>query len=121
MEKPAVYKQVIDHLVEECKSGQGQIGPARARQGVWNANATADFIPEQHKINVLLSELTEEQRDILAGVLEQQFSAGVFESLKALEIFAIKPFEDGYEGSPYNDFIGRLTLDDWAWPDESQR
>jgi hypothetical protein len=40
---------------------------------------------------------------------------GVFETLKALEEFQIAPFESGYEGSPFNDFIGRL--DDWQWPE----
>jgi hypothetical protein len=26
----------------------------------------------------------------------------------------IQPFEDGYEGTPYHDFVGRLI--DWSWP-----
>jgi hypothetical protein len=42
---------------------------------------------------------------------------GVFETLKALEEFQIAPFVDGYEGSPYHDFIGRL--DGWEWPTDS--
>jgi len=42
---------------------------------------------------------------------------GVFETLKTLEEFQIEPFTDGYEGSPHNDFVGRL--DDWSWPENS--
>lgn len=42
--------------------------------------------------------------------------AGVFETLKVLEQAQIPPFENGYEGSPYEDFTGRLVLDDWPWP-----
>lgn len=115
--KPKIYRKFIDHLVQECKDGQGNIGATRARAGLWNQNATEDFIPDQHKINVFLSELTSEQREILAGMLEKEFVGGVFESLKALEEFEIEPFLDGYEGSPYNDFIGRVDDDQWEWPE----
>lgn len=114
--KPAIYRQIIDHLVEVCKEGQGQIGPKRARAGIWNQNAREGYIPDQHKINVFLKELTKEQREILAHMLERQFSGGVFETLKTLEEFEIEPFLGGYEGSPYHDFIGRLADDQWEWP-----
>jgi hypothetical protein len=116
--KPKNYRDIIDHLVRVCKEGQGQIGARRARAGLWNMNATKDFLQDQHRINVFLSELTSEQREILAGMLEQVFIGGVFESLKALEEFEIEPFLDGYEGSPYHDFIGRVDDDPWEWPVE---
>ena len=45
----------------------------------------------------------------------QEAVTGVFETLKVLEKFEVEPFRDGYEGSPYNDFVGRL--DDWNWPE----
>ena len=48
-------------------------------------------------------------------MLAHEVEVGMFETLKALEQFQIEPFKDGYEGSPYNDFIGRL--DDWGWPE----
>ncbi len=32
---------MIDRLVRSCNEGQGQIGPRRAKAGVWNANADA--------------------------------------------------------------------------------
>lgn len=51
-------------------------------------------------------------------MLSQEVITGVFETLKALEQFEIQPFEDGYEGSPYNDFIGRVNPNNqWPWPE----
>src|SRR5690348_3858686 len=115
MSKPRIYRELIDELVRVCKEGQGQIGAIRARDGVWNQSATEDFIPEQHQINLLLKRMSAADREILAGMLAQEVVTGVFETLKALEEFEIEPFKDGYEGSPYNDFIGRLG--DWQWPE----
>ncbi len=113
--KPRIYRELIDELVRVCKDGQGQIGARRARDGVWNQNATKDFIPEQHEINLLLNRMPPADREILAGMLAHGVVTGVFETLKTLEQFEIEPFKDGYEGSPYNDFIGRLA--DWEWPE----
>jgi hypothetical protein len=117
-QKPAIYREMIDELVRVCKNGQGQIGAKRAREGVWNQNATPDFIPEQHEINLLLKRMPPADREVLAGMLVQEVVTGVFETLKVLEQYQIEPFKDGYEGSPFNDFIGRLG--DWNWP-EAQR
>lgn len=113
--KPKQYREIIDALVQMCRDGQGQIGARRAREGIWNQNATADSIPDQHKINLFLKRLSSEDREILAGMLSQEVVTGVFETLKALEESQVPPFEEGYEGSPFNDFIGRL--DDWEWPE----
>jgi hypothetical protein len=112
--KPPSYRSAIDALVEMCKSGQGQIGANRFRAGVWNRNANSGMLPEQHKINQILARLTPEDRAALAELLQQEVQTGVFETLKVLEQFCIAPFEEGYEGSAYNDFIGRL--DGWSWP-----
>src|SRR6185436_8674695 len=114
--KPLLYRQVIDALVGACKTGQGQLGATRARDGLWNQNATADFIPEEHAMNLLLKRMSPADREILAGMLSDQVVTGVFEALKVLEQFEIEPFQDGYEGSPFNDFIGRLA--DWEWPED---
>jgi len=73
--KPRVYRQIIDELVRVCKEGQGQIGPNRARKGLWNPNATEEFIPEQHTINVLLAKLTEEEREVVAKMLAREVEA----------------------------------------------
>jgi len=113
--KPQLYREVIDALVAVCKHGQGQIGADRARKGVWNVAATADFIPEQHKYNLLLARLSQEDRETLAEMLEQEVVTGVLESLKALGEFEVDPFLDGYEGQAYHDFVGRM--DDWEWPE----
>lgn len=114
MTKPSTYRELIDEMVRVCQEGQGQIGARRAREGVWNRNATPTFIPEQHAINALLARLNPSERNVLAGVLAQEVVTGVFETLKALETFKISPFESGCEGSPFEDFIGRLG--GWEWP-----
>ena len=113
-EKPSSYRQIIDELVRVCQDGQGQVEPRRVRAGVWNQNATAEFIPEQHQINLLLQRLSAADREVLAGMLAQAVVTGAFETLKVLEEFAVEPFQSGYEGSPYHDFIGRLG--GWQWP-----
>jgi len=113
-EKPQIYRDVIDHLVDVCRNGQGQIAARRVRAAVWNANASAEFLHDQHEINLFLGRMAATDRDILAQLLAKEVELGVFESLKALEQFAIKPFESGYEGSSYNDFVGRLN--GWEWP-----
>jgi hypothetical protein len=114
MQKPPLYRSFIEELVEVCRDGQGQIGARRAAQGVWNQNATSSFLPDQHAINELLSSLTPPQRQLLAGMLAQEVVTGVYETLKALEAHRVAPFEDGYEGGPAEDFIGRLG--GWEWP-----
>src|SRR5262249_13408893 len=113
--KPPIYRELIDELVRVCHEGQGQIGAERARAGVWNLNATPDFIPDQYAINLLLKRLSASERETLAQMLAHEVEIGVFETLKVLESFQIAPFEEGYEGSPYHDFIGRLS--DWEWPE----
>ena len=61
------YRMVIDRLAHSCRDGQGHIGARRARNGVWNENATADYIPEQHEVNILLARMSREDREILAA------------------------------------------------------
>jgi hypothetical protein len=113
-DKRRVYREVIDGLVKQCRSGQGSIGAARAREGVWNANATEDFLPEQHAINTLLARLSPADRETLAGMLSHQFQGGVHATLAALHEAGIPPFDEAYEGTPFHDFVGRL--DGWEWP-----
>jgi hypothetical protein len=113
--KPDNYRKLIAELARMCKDGQGQIGARRVREGVWNKNASEAVIPEQHQINLLLERLSPSDRDIIADLLAQEVVTGVFETLKVLEEFQIEPFTEGYEGSPYHDFVGRL--EDWNWPE----
>jgi hypothetical protein len=112
--KPQVYRDMIDAMVRACKEGQGQIGARRVREGVWCGKAAKDRYPDQYKIDLLLERLSVAERDVLAEMLAHQVVVGVFETLKILEQFEIEPFKDGYEGTPYHDFTGRLA--DWKWP-----
>lgn len=115
--KSKMYRDVIDELVDMCHNDQGQISARRARDGVWNQNATADYLSDKHEMNVLLSRMSAADREVLAKMLAWEVVTGVFETLKVLEQFQVRPFEDGYEGSPFNDFIGRL--DEWEWPQDN--
>jgi hypothetical protein len=65
-------------------------------------------------VNELLSRLTGSEREILSKMLAREVEVGVFETLKVLEASQIAPLEEGYEGSLYHDFIGRLS--GWEWP-----
>jgi hypothetical protein len=115
-QQPQTYREVIDDLVRVCREEQGRISADRIRAGVWNQNASEHVPPEQHQLNLLLQRLSQSDRNILADVLAQEVVTGVFETLKVLEKHRIEPFTDGYEGSPYHDFVGRLN--GWSWPNE---
>lgn len=113
------YRDLIDRLVHDCRSGQGQIDAHRARAGVWNEIAAPDLLPEQHAINLLLARMPEGDREILARMLTEAFSEGVFTALVALHEARIEPFDKGYEGTPFHDFVGRM--DEWHWPEAGER
>lgn len=112
-----LYKRVVDDLVKSCREGQGRVGPERARRGVWNANATPDFLPDQHRFNRFLARLAPDDRAVLAAMLEEQFVGGVHEALVVLHAAGVEPFADGFEGTPFHDFVGRLG--GWDWPTEA--
>jgi len=114
MTKPKHYREIIDALVDVCVTGQGQLATRRVHAGVWNAAATAEDMPQEHAANVLLKRLSPTEREALAYLLASEFRGGVFETLQALESAAVEPFQDGYEGGPHHDFIGRLG--GWHWP-----
>jgi hypothetical protein len=113
--KPQLYRTFIDHMVRVCHEGQGQLAAKYVRAGVWNPNATPQFLKDQYEVNALLARMPQADREILGRILSDEVERGVFETLKALERFEIAPFEGGYEGSPFNDFVGRLG--DWEWPE----
>ncbi len=114
-----LYRALIDRLVEDSLTGQGQIAAGRAREGIWNPAASDTFLPEQHRVNALLSELSGDQRGAVAGLLADAYAAGVFGVLVALNDNAVPPFDRSYEGTPFNDFAGRR--DGWDWPLERER
>jgi len=68
-------------------------------------------------MNQLLLSLTTDQREVLATMLAQEFVSGVHEALVVLYEEQVTPLDDGYEGDPYHDFVGRL--DGWTWPAQS--
>ncbi len=113
------YRQLIDRLVVNCRGGQGQVGANNVRHGVWNANATADFLPDQHAVNVFLADLSAEHRELVARMLADEYVAGTHDVLVALYEAEMSPFDTGYEGDPFHDFMGRL--DDWDWPEGEAR
>src|SRR4051812_8202277 len=78
------YRMVIDELVRSCREGQGQIGPQRARAGIWNQNASADELPDQHAANKLLAAMSTSEREVLARLLEEAFVGGMHEALVVL-------------------------------------
>jgi hypothetical protein len=110
------YRDIIDRLVRSCREGQGQIGPRRVLAGVWNAsaNTTPDEMPEQVAMNLLLARLDPSDREIIAAMLRDAFVGGVHETLVVLHKTGVQPFDDGYVGTPFHDFVGRLN--DWDWP-----
>ena len=109
-----LYRFLIDELVSECRQGQGQIGPDWARAGRWKAGAGELPDGAQRRISVLLAGMAPGDREVVAQMLAEAFQDGVFITLRVLHDHGVPPFEDGYEGSPFNDFIGRLY--DWPWP-----
>lgn len=113
------YRKVIDRLVHSRRVGQGQICSKRVRAGVWNNNRREVIGEEQHAINGLLTRLRAEDRDIVARMLEDAFVSGVHETLVVLHEEQADPFDKGYEGTPFHDFVGRLG--GWEWPVERER
>jgi uncharacterized protein DUF6547 len=108
------YRKIIDRLVDDCRSGQGTIGPRRARAGVWNPQITKETAPEQHEFNELLARLPQRDREVVAKLLKHEFEGGVHATLVALHEAGLPPFDEAYESTPFQDFVGRLN--DWDWP-----
>jgi hypothetical protein len=77
---------------------------------------------EQYRrvIDGLVRECREGQGPIAAkrGDAQGAFESGVFIALRVLHDESIPPFDDGYEGTPFNDFVGRLN--GWSWPSDSE-
>ena len=119
-EDRTLYRTVIDALVVQCRTGQGQISAHRVRAGVWNENAEVveDASPDQHAMNLLLGALSEEQREVLAQLFAEEFASGIFNALTVLTAAHLEPFHEGYEGDPSDDFLGRI--DGSPWPGDAR-
>ena len=103
----AEYRSIIDELVRECLEGQGTVLPLWVRRGQW---------PQEHEINRMLARLSLEARALIARMLSDAYCGAVHDALRVLNDNQVPPFDQSYEGTPYQDFVGRLS-GEWAWPD----
>lgn len=104
----AAYRTLIDALVDECRHGQGTVLPGWALRGVWPSDAGAAE---------LLGRLREPDRAVVARMLEQAYSGAMHDALRVLEDEGVPDFDQSYEGSAREDFMGRLVAD-YEWPDD---
>ena len=114
-DKRSQYRYLIDALVEECR--EGEIFPRWVRDGVWNRYAVdhPDEMPDEHRLNSVLARLSIEDRAAVAFMVEESYVAAVHNTLRLLHDEEVPPFDESYEGTPYQDFIG-LLQEDWQWP-----
>ncbi len=113
----ATYRKLIDALVRSCEV-QGQVGSKRVLAGIWNPNAEdpALDVPDQRAMNDALRRLSPPDRQVLAQMMAEEFESAVHETLVVLYENQVPPFDSGYEGTPFDDFVGRLG--GWEWPTE---
>jgi hypothetical protein len=71
------------------------------REGVWNSNATSEFLTDQNAMNLVLAALGEDPRDTLARALNDEFVSGVHAALRVLHGAQIDPFDGAVEGTPF--------------------
>jgi hypothetical protein len=116
-EQRGTYQAVIDAMVDECRHGQGQVLPGWVRRGVWSQHALdhPGEMPAEQVMNNVLADLDDEQRDVIATMLVLAYEGAMHDALHVLHDHEVPPFDDGYEGAAFNDFMGRLRTD-WAWP-----
>lgn len=105
----ALYRSVVDELVDECLNGQGAVLPAWALRGRW---------PHEPAISSLLARLGEGDRAVVGDMLRHAYTGAVHTTLRVIGDRSLAPFDQPYEGEVYQDFMGRLS-GDWEWPDES--
>ncbi|MBU2695401.1 hypothetical protein CCO04_09935 [Pimelobacter sp. 30-1] len=91
-------------------TGQGTVLPGRVRAGVWSPAAAAHpgQDPEDDAANAVLAGLDPARREVVAGLLEQVYAGAVHDVLRVLHEHEVPPFDDGDEGTPFHDFMGRL-------------
>ena len=110
------YKKFIDGLVKIRKS----VAASRFRNGVWHREPP----PEQVKYNELLKTLTEQQRLLIADIIQGAADSAIHDVLVYLtdneyRISKNKKLlpEEPFETSLHWDFVCRMEGDEW--PDES--
>ena len=108
------YQSFVDGLVELSAS----VTASRFLRGVWHPEPP----PSQVKRNVLLSQLSEEQRGLLAEILIEERTGGIHDVLVYLQDQGLclrNPDGESFSESPYDtgmnyDYVCRLNGD--AWP-----
>jgi hypothetical protein len=113
-DEEVVYRALIDRLVTSSRDGQGQIAARWVREGAWRSEAFDESMPDKDAVNRMLGRLTTADRETVAKMLSEAFVSGIHETLVEIHAAGVKPLDHGYEGSPFNDFMGRLA--GWRWP-----
>ena len=72
-----------------------------------------DLAREAH--DILIAHLDEREREVLAALFVEEYSSGIFNALHVLHAARLAPFDEGYDGEPSDDFLGRM--DGWDWPE----
>lgn len=118
------YRGVIDEVVRELREGSGMRDPRRILDGIPADRLDPDryapaVVERGEALNALRASLSEQQRDLLAQMVFDAFDGGVFATLEALHAYGVEPFDEGYEGDPHSDYVGRTA--GLGWPDEDGR
>jgi uncharacterized protein DUF6547 len=114
----AAYKAFIDGLVEEAKQECPDAGGLRRRQPLYPVPSEVE-----RRYNDLADNLTSEQREFVAHLVQKQWAAATHAILAYITWNGYRLFQDGVElpKEPFGtdnfwDFMARLN--GTAWPDE---
>ena len=106
------YEYFIDGLVKRRNSVEAR----SVKKGVWHEEPP----PDQAKYNSLLSDLSQEQRDLIADLLQQAREGGMHDFLVFLTDKKYQLSRNGIKlawepfGTPaFYDFVARLAGDQW--------
>ena len=107
------YREFIDGLVDISDS----VSARRFNQGIWHPEPP----PAQEKYNTLLSQLSPEQRTLIAEILQHERTGGIHDALAYIqgnEIRLSNPEGESFTESPFDtdlnfDYICRLNDDPW--------
>jgi hypothetical protein len=108
--RPAVYREVVDELVRRTRHGW-KLPPEPSFEDYFAA-----FMPDRQAVESFKARLSPADADLLYVMLANSYYGGFHDTLVVLYEHAVAPFDDGYEGDPFHDYVGRLT-GDWSWPE----
>ena len=112
-----IYKNLIDELVKMSRNCADANAVKKGRVPGIDA--------EKSGINDILSKLSDQERDVLAGFVVEAYHSGIYDTLEQLEWYRcckeMKISVEGeelplgkYEGIPC-DYVGRRQ--GWVWPE----